>query len=111
MKYLFNALAWVFIGGLTFCLWAVMQFFIFLWHFNFKHCKPYRDFNLEIDVEGGMLRWTIIFMVLAIIAGIFGWGQIAGEAAGLAKILFYIFLTLFILSLIASSPSDDMQNV
>jgi uncharacterized membrane protein YtjA (UPF0391 family) len=48
-----------------------------------------------------MLRWTIIFLVIAIIAAIFGFGGIAAGAAGIAKILFFIFLILFVLSLIA----------
>jgi len=48
-----------------------------------------------------MLRWTVIFLVIAIIAAIFGFGGIAAGAAGIAKILFFIFLILFILSLIA----------
>lgn len=48
-----------------------------------------------------MLRWTIIFLVVAIIAAIFGFGGIAAGAAGIAKILFYIFLVLFVISLIA----------
>jgi uncharacterized membrane protein YtjA (UPF0391 family) len=48
-----------------------------------------------------MLRWTIIFLVIAIIAAIFGFGGIAAGAASIAKILFFIFLVLFVLSLIA----------
>jgi uncharacterized membrane protein YtjA (UPF0391 family) len=48
-----------------------------------------------------MLRWTIIFLVVAIIAAIFGFGGIAAGAASIAKILFYIFLVLFVISLIA----------
>jgi uncharacterized membrane protein YtjA (UPF0391 family) len=48
-----------------------------------------------------MLRWTVIFLVIAIIAAIFGFGGIAAGAASIAKILFFIFLVLFILSLIA----------
>jgi uncharacterized membrane protein YtjA (UPF0391 family) len=48
-----------------------------------------------------MLRWTVIFLVIAIIAAIFGFGGIAAGAAGIAKILFFIFLVLFVLSLIA----------
>jgi uncharacterized membrane protein YtjA (UPF0391 family) len=47
-----------------------------------------------------MLRWTVIFLVVAIIAAIFGFGGIAAGAAGIAKILFFIFLILFVLSLI-----------
>ena len=47
-----------------------------------------------------MLRWTVIFLVVAIIAAIFGFGGIAAGAAGIAKILFFIFIVLFLVSLI-----------
>jgi uncharacterized membrane protein YtjA (UPF0391 family) len=46
-----------------------------------------------------MLRWTIIFIVVAIIAAIFGFGGISESAAGIAKILFFIFIVLFLISL------------
>lgn len=48
-----------------------------------------------------MLRWIITFLVIALIAALFGFGNIAAGAASIAKILFYIFLVLFIISLIA----------
>ncbi len=47
-----------------------------------------------------MLRWTLIFLVVAIIAAIFGFGGIYVAAAGIAKFLFFLFVVLFILSLI-----------
>ncbi|EEX10210.1 conserved domain protein [Ruegeria lacuscaerulensis ITI-1157] len=47
-----------------------------------------------------MLSWALIFFVLAIVAGIFGFGGIASASAGIAQILFVIFLALFIGSLI-----------
>lgn len=47
-----------------------------------------------------MLRWSITFLVIAIIAAIFGFGGISESAAGIAEILFYIFLVLFVISLI-----------
>lgn len=47
-----------------------------------------------------MLRWTVTFIILAVIAGIFGFGGIAAGAAGIAKILFFIFLVLFVISLV-----------
>lgn len=53
--------------------------------------------NLKLKI---MLRWTITFIILAIIAAIFGFGGIAAGAASIAKILFFIFLALFIFSLI-----------
>ena len=40
-----------------------------------------------------MLKWAIILAVVALIAGALGFGGIAGAAAGIAKILFFLFLT------------------
>ena len=37
-----------------------------------------------------MLYWAVVFLIVAIIAGILGFGGIAAAAAGMAKILFYI---------------------
>ena len=40
----------------------------------------------------GLLGWAVTFLVVAIVAAIFGFGGIATAAAGIAEILFYIFL-------------------
>ncbi|HHW21654.1 MAG TPA: DUF1328 domain-containing protein [Clostridiaceae bacterium] len=47
-----------------------------------------------------MIKWAITFLILALIAGLFGFGLIANLTFGIAKILFYIFLALFVISLI-----------
>lgn len=47
-----------------------------------------------------MLSWVIAFLIIAIIAGIFGFTGIFVAAVGIAKILFYIFLVLFLVTLI-----------
>jgi uncharacterized membrane protein YtjA (UPF0391 family) len=47
-----------------------------------------------------MLWWALVFLIIAIIAAVFGFGQIAAGAAFIAKILFFVFLVLFIVSLI-----------
>ena len=47
-----------------------------------------------------MLRWAILFLIVALIAAVFGFGGIAAEAAWFAKILFFLFLVLFVVSLI-----------
>ncbi len=47
-----------------------------------------------------MLSWAVIFLIIAIIAAVFGFGGIAVAATGIAKILFFVFLILFALSLI-----------
>ncbi len=47
-----------------------------------------------------MLGWAITFLVIALIAAVLGFGGIAGTAVGIAKILFVVFLILFVVSLI-----------
>ena len=46
-----------------------------------------------------MLWYAWVFLVIAIIAALFGFGVIAGAAVGIAKILFVLFLVLFVISL------------
>lgn len=47
-----------------------------------------------------MLRWSAMFLVIALIAAVFGFGGIAVAAAGIARILFFVFLILFLVSLL-----------
>jgi uncharacterized membrane protein YtjA (UPF0391 family) len=47
-----------------------------------------------------MLGWAVTFLVIALIAAVFGFAGIAGAAAGIAQILFYIFLVIFLISLV-----------
>ena len=47
-----------------------------------------------------MLQWALGFFIIAIIAAVFGFGGIAVAAAGIAKILFFIFLVLFLVALL-----------
>jgi uncharacterized membrane protein YtjA (UPF0391 family) len=50
--------------------------------------------------ENSMLYWAAVFLVIALVAALFGFGGIASASAGIAKILFVIFLILFVISLI-----------
>jgi uncharacterized membrane protein YtjA (UPF0391 family) len=55
-----------------------------------------------------MLNWVLTFFVMAIVAGVLGFGGLAGEMVGIAKILFLLFLVLFAISFImhrGRSPS------
>jgi uncharacterized membrane protein YtjA (UPF0391 family) len=47
-----------------------------------------------------MLRWAVIFFIIAIVAAVFGFGNIAAGATDIAKILFILFVILFLVSLI-----------
>ncbi|WP_439646708.1 DUF1328 domain-containing protein [Salidesulfovibrio brasiliensis] len=60
--------------------------------------KVERTFNPFLG--GQMLFWTVVFFIIALVAGIFGFGGISAAAAGIAKLLFFIFIIAFIVSLI-----------
>lgn len=47
-----------------------------------------------------MLHYAVIFFIVALIAAVFGFGGIATASAGIAQILFVVFLVLFVGSLI-----------
>jgi uncharacterized membrane protein YtjA (UPF0391 family) len=45
-----------------------------------------------------MLRYAVVFLVVALIAGVLGFGGIASGAVDIARILFVVFIMLFILA-------------
>jgi uncharacterized membrane protein YtjA (UPF0391 family) len=47
-----------------------------------------------------MLWWALVFFIVAVIAAIFGFGGIAAGAMSVAKIIFWIFIILFLISLL-----------
>ena len=47
-----------------------------------------------------MLRYSVIFFVIALIAAFFGFGGVAGTASDIARLLFYGFLIVFAISLV-----------
>ena len=47
-----------------------------------------------------MLRFAIVFLVVALIAAVMGFTNIAGESMYFAQILFFVFLVLFVVSLV-----------
>ena len=50
-----------------------------------------------------MLHWTLVFLVIALIAAALGFATLAGTAAMIAKVLFAVFLILWLVSLITRS--------
>jgi uncharacterized membrane protein YtjA (UPF0391 family) len=47
-----------------------------------------------------MLYWAVVFFAIAIVAALFGFTGVAAGAAEIAKVLFFIFLVLFVISLV-----------
>jgi uncharacterized membrane protein YtjA (UPF0391 family) len=54
---------------------------------------PYSEGN-------AMLYWAVVFLVIALVAALFGFGGIAVAAAGIAKVLFFLFVIIFVVTLI-----------
>lgn len=57
-----------------------------------------------------MLSWALMFLVVALIAALFGFTNLAGTSILAAKILFFVFLVLFVLSLISGrrAPRESL---
>lgn len=47
-----------------------------------------------------MLDWALTFLIIALLAGLFGFGLVGGMAYGAAKICFFVFLVLAIVSML-----------
>ena len=47
-----------------------------------------------------MLGWALTFLLVAILAGFFGFGGIASASMGIAQVLFFIFLVGFLVTLV-----------
>jgi uncharacterized membrane protein YtjA (UPF0391 family) len=50
--------------------------------------------------ETAMLYWALMFLVIALVAAVLGFGTLAGASAWIAQVLFVLFLVLFIVSLL-----------
>jgi len=49
-----------------------------------------------------VLEWAAILLVISIIAGVFGFGNLAATARGIARVLFFLFIVLFIVLLLVA---------
>ncbi len=58
------------------------------------------DCALSLEEEVVMLRYALIFLVIAVLASAFGMFSLSGAAMEAARILFFVFLVLFVISLI-----------
>jgi uncharacterized membrane protein YtjA (UPF0391 family) len=56
--------------------------------------------QIHMAERKAMLNWTVMFLVVALAAALFGFTGIAVAAAGVAKIIFFLFIVLFLLSLL-----------
>src|SRR5205823_3131805 len=50
-----------------------------------------------------VLRWSLVFLIVALVAGLFGFTELYAPAMLIAKVLFFVFLLLFVVSLLLGS--------
>ncbi|SAL58945.1 hypothetical protein AWB71_03235 [Caballeronia peredens] len=55
-----------------------------------------------------MLKLAILFAIISVIAGLFGFTRVSSGAAGIAKICFFIFLILFVIFLIVAITAGSL---
>ena len=58
-----------------------------------------REFR-SANEESLMLHYAVVFLVIALVAAVLGFGGLAGASVGIAKILFLVFIVLFVVSLL-----------
>ncbi len=49
-----------------------------------------------------MLSWVVTFLIIALVAGLLGFGGIAGASIEIAKIVFFVAIVLFLISAVVS---------
>ena len=53
-----------------------------------------------------MLHWSLMFLVFALIAAVLGFGGLAGAAVGIAKILFFVFLVIWLVAFLTRGQNS-----
>jgi uncharacterized membrane protein YtjA (UPF0391 family) len=54
-----------------------------------------------------MLRWALLFLVVGLIAGIFGFWNLEGTAMWVARVLCFLFLIMFVVSLLVGTRAPE----
>jgi uncharacterized membrane protein YtjA (UPF0391 family) len=48
-----------------------------------------------------MIYWSVIFLIIALMCGLFGFGGVPSKAGSIAQILFFLFVVLHVIALVA----------
>ena len=57
-----------------------------------------------------MLRWALLFLIIGLIAGLLGFTGIAGASIAIAKVLFFVFMLIFVVLFIAGMAFAERVN-
>jgi uncharacterized membrane protein YtjA (UPF0391 family) len=67
-------------------------------NFPFPRTVHGRRPAIESREGANMIGWAVTFLVIALIAAVLGFGGLAGTAIGIAKIIFFVAIILFVIS-------------
>ena len=56
--------------------------------------------RLKHQPTTAMLHYSLVFLIIALVAALLGFGGIAGAAAGIAKICFFVFLVIWLVTML-----------
>jgi uncharacterized membrane protein YtjA (UPF0391 family) len=59
------------------------------------------DLWMRKDIMGSLLHYAVVFLIVALVAALVGFGGVAGVAMDGARLLFWVFIILFVVSLVA----------
>ena len=62
----------------------------------------------DSEATMGLLKWALICLLISLVAGAFGYTGLARGAAQISKILFFIFLVLFVVILILAISAGQL---
>lgn len=54
-----------------------------------------------------MLRWALLFLTCSLASALFGFTDVAGHAWLAARVLFFVFTVLFVVSLVVHNPDRE----
>lgn len=57
-----------------------------------------------------MLHWAVVFFIISVIAGVFGFTRLSGAASRIAQVLFFIAFTMFVLVLLTALGLGALFN-
>ena len=75
----------------------VLSLFGLLWSI------PLPSLLAEISTGPVAFNWALLFLIVALVSAVLGFGGVAGTAAWIAQVLFVVFLVLFLVSLLTGS--------
>jgi len=70
------------------------------WNLRLQPTLLAGELNRQPTEMSAMIKWAFLFLVIGLIAGLLGFTGIAGASIGIAKLLFFIAIAIFVVMLV-----------